>query len=956
MFNDYYEKIVSKELKKYKKIIQYGMKKNQTLYSHVLDMIGVLDSIKNILPVNELELRVLIVAITIHDLNKLEEHLEKSYSRIISEQNNKGEYANILKECEKLNIEDFFPQYKEYIEDIRAIIGQHSAHLSNFSENLFCNPERYKVGDEKVEILISIIRALDVIDLSKTIEEKEKKRQFLNNINNATKYKGKQYKIISHTISEDRGILTNICHNTLVKFLQQKGCIDVAYYKEGVIYLVEDKELIFTEKDRENLLSYSVKCIKSKILNDYKVYINPVQSGIKVDEKCLVIASIEDIIYEIKIRCDKSKLPDLDKKNKSIKSVIDKYADIYSSEKLQEIETLVEKLKIGIDSEKDKKALSNLNKSLKENISFLKEQRVSKGILNRKENEAYYIESNEDKLRFSEFIRSLYNFLKDHVCSNTILSWVELYDFFNISEEDRDYLDAFEGLYIRPYVLGQMIYGEYKGMDEELTNRIIKYLEGKLLHQEIKDEDSMWTDLKDYFHRNIILSFDNNIVFKKENQLRSYAEKKSSKCCLCSSEYETSNWMAVDVPYKLKIQNFSNKINGGTREPKRSICSICNIEYLLHKVTYKSDAEVSRRYLSILPRGFNTKSYIKAFRESINEFRNKDIGSIYFNEYSTFVSLASENIEELEPFFTPAKVNGIAIPNYAETLTNYFIFPIHLGKKDNETAKWISTLLYALTFNIYFDSKIVISEFPVPILNQSEMKEIYVGDVPVPFKNIFEKDWTKEECLITIKLFINLFSMAKTLGETTDLVYDSLKALANGKTNFIYCIYKKLKNKYDNPTYKIKEINDFADEILSYVEDGEKLVSNIKELAIFANENYIRGNINGGFIKDNSINKPLNIIMDILCRWDISIYTQEDISALCKREVQKYFERIDPYYGKKKIEAVEKYVDLFMNKILDENLGGKIYNLENEKKNILSTYSYYYRLAMVKLNKNGSDD
>lgn len=957
VFNEYYENIVSKDLKKYKKIVQYGMKKNQTLYSHVLDMIGVLDGIKGILLLNDLELRVLIVAITVHDLNKLDEHNEKAYLRIISEQNSKGEYENILKECEELNIQDFFLQYKEYIEDIRAIIGNHSAHTSSFAEGLICNPERYKLGNEKIETLISIIRALDVMDLSKTMDEKEKKRQFLNNINNATKYRGKQYKMVTHTISEDRGILTNICHNTIVSFLQEKGFTTVAYYKQGVLYLIEDKEIVFTKKDRENLIANCVKSIKSKIFNDFKVYIKNVQSGIKVDEKCLGITSIENIIYEIKNRCEKSKIPDIDKKNNIIKSVIEKYTDIYSSEKLEEIEILVAKFKIEIDSEKDKKVLSNLDKLLKENILLLKEQRVSKGILDRKENEVYYIENNEDKLRFSEFMRAFYTFINMYVCiKNTILSWNEIYKFFNISEGDRDYLDAFEGLYIRPYVLGQMIYDDYKVMDEELTNRMIKYLEVNISNQENKEEDVMWTDLKDYFDKNIIMSFNNSIALKKENQLKNYAEQKSSKCCLCSSEYETSSWMAVDVPYKLKIQNFSNKINAGAREPKRNICSICNIEYLLHKVTYASNMEASRRYLSILPRGFNTRSHIRAFRESINEFRNKDIGAIYFNEYSTFIEQANKNIQDIEPLFTQAKVNGIAIPNYAETLTNYFILPIHLVKKDNETSKWVSTLLYALTFNIYFDSKIVISEFPVPILNQSEIEEIYVGDVPVPFKNIFEKQWTKDECINTIKLFIDLFSMAKALGETSDIVYDSLKALAKGRINFIYCIYKKLKTKYDNPSFKIKEINKFVDGILNYVKDGEEIVSSIKELAIFARENNIKGSINGGFIKDNSINKPLNTIIDILCRWDKNIYTQEDITGLCKNEIQKYFKRIDPYYGKKRIEAIEKYVDLFMNKVLDETLGGKIFNLENEKKNILSTYSYYYRLEMNKSNKNGSEE
>ncbi|MDW8801445.1 type I-D CRISPR-associated protein Cas10d/Csc3 [Clostridium sp. A1-XYC3] len=959
VFNDYYEKIVDKNLKEYKKIIQYGMKKNQTLYSHVLNMIGVLDELKDILKLSNLELKVLMVAVTVHDLNKQEEHSGKGYLRIISEEDNKGQYKNIISECEKLNIEDFFPEYQDYIEDIRAIIGGHSAHTSSFGESLFCNPNIYKLGNERIDILIYIIRALDVIDLSKSMEEKEKKRQFLFNLNNAAKYIGKQYKMVTHVVSEDRGILTNLCHNAVVEFLKKKGFIAVAYYKEGVLYLVEDKELEFTEMDRDDLLKSCVKSIKSKVYDDFKVYIKNTQSGIRADEKCLDMTSIEDIIYEVKIRCNKSKLPDINKKNNIIETIIEQHKEMYLEGKIVELNTVISKLKADIEITKDKKLMKSLNKTLKENEAILKQQRVCKYILDIYESKRYFIEFNEDKLRFSEFVRAFYTFINMHICnSNTLLSWRKVYEFSNLKEEDIEYLDIFEGLYIRPYVLGQMIYDKYKDKEEELLEKIIDYLQNELSNKEVKNEEGMWADLKDYFDKNIILSFDNNLTakLKKQNLLELYKQRKGSQCCLCSSSYQTSNWMAVDVPYKLKIQNFSNKVNAGTREPKRNICSVCNIEYLLHKVTYASKVEVSRRYLSILPRNFNTRAYIRAFRESINELKNKEISAIYFNDYNTFVAQANKNIEEIEPLFSEAKVNGVAIPNYAETLTNYFILPVHLVKSENDTSKWISSLLYALTFNIYFDSKIIISEFPVPILNKDEIEEIYIGDVPIIFKNLFEKIWTKEEVLKTIRLFINLFSVAKTLGETTNFVYDGLKALSKGSINFIYYLYTELKNKYDNPNLKIKDTKNFIEETLNYIEEGENIVSAIKELAIFANENYIRGSITGGLIKDNAINKPLNIIIDILCRWDKNIYSEEDIRGLCKREMQKYFERVDPYYGDKKIKAIEKYVDFFIDKILNETLGGKTFNLENEKKNILSTYSYYYRSGMGKSNKNGSEN
>ncbi|KGM92896.1 hypothetical protein ADU90_09175 [Clostridium botulinum] len=958
IFNDYYEKIVDKNLKQYKSIVQYGMKKNQTLYSHVLNMIGVLEEIKDIVKLNNLELKVLITAITIHDINKIDEHEGKGYLRIISEENKSGQYENIVNECKKVGIVEFFPEYMEYINDIRAIIGQHSAHTESFTEGLFCKGKDYKLGDKNIERLVSIIRALDIIDLSKNIDEKEKKRQFLVNLNNATKYFNKTYKMITHKISEDRGILTNLCHNAIVKFLKEKGFIAIAYYKEGVVYLVENVEINFSEDDRKNLISYCVKAVKETIYSDFRTFIKNTPAGIKVDEKCLDIASVEDIVYEIKNRCNTCKIPDINKQNDKIKKFIEERKSIYSSQKLQNIINIISKLKDDIENTKDKKALKTLEKELKANKMRLREQRAGKEIQEREEDESYFIQHNEEGIRFSEFIRTLYIFINMHIYNKkTDVSWSEMYKFFDIKEETIDYLNIFDGLYQRPYILGQMIYEEYKDREEDLINRIIEYLEKELQSHKDKSEDAMWIDLGDYFNKNIILSFDKNIIsrLKRENLLKSYAEKVGTKCCLCSSEYDTSNWMAVDRPYQLKIQNFSNKINAGYGEPKRNICSICKIEYLLHKVNYSSKVEVSRRYLSIFPRSFNTNSYIRAFRESMKEFKYKDVSALYFNDYTTFVEQADKHVQEIEPVFSKAKVNGVPIPNYSETLTNYFILPIHLVKNESETVKWISSLIYALTFNIYFDSQIVVSQFPVAILDKEDIEEIYIGDVPVPFKNIFEKRWSKEEVEKTIKLFTNLFVMAKTLGETNEFVHGLLKALAKGRLNFIYSLYKKLKDKYENPSFKIQEISTWIEDILSYVEEDEKIVSKIKELALLGFQNNIRGSITGGFIKDNAINKPLNIIIDILCRCDEHIYTSEDIKALSKREVQRYFERVDSYYGNKKIQAIEEYVDFFIDKIFIEMLEGKTFNLDNEKKNIVSTYSYYYRLEMAKTNKNRSE-
>jgi CRISPR-associated protein Csc3 len=948
--NEYYEKIAKDKLQHYKNIVQYGMKEGQTLYSHVINMIGVLDAVKDILDLNENELKTLMVGVTIHDINKLPEYKDKSYLSITSQKNKRGEYVNLLNECKKLSVKEFFKDYKEYIEDIRQIINRHSAHLCSSSEGLFCKD--YNLEEDRIELLVEIIRALDIIDLSKSIDEKEKKRQFLGYINSATSRKGKQYKIVTHNINEDRGVLTNICHNAVVQYLKELKYIPIVYYKEGTMYLVEEHCKAFSEEQMGELINKCAESVKGKIYNDFKKYIKRVQSGIVVDSKCLEITTIHKIVYELKIRSDKGKLVDAEKINLKIENHIEESRKSFDKQVTERLKLEIKEIKKNMEETNDKKLTRVLKKSLKEKEEELKDNIVTKFIIENENN--YYVKHNEDILRFSEFIRSIYNFIKVHIINNPAKAWEVVYDFFDIDEDLRLYLNIFGGLYIRPFVFGQMIYDKYKDSEEELIEDIIEYLEENI-GDKVNKEDKMWLDLKDYLKKNIILSNNKFIERIDRDLLKIYAKKRGNQCCLCSSGYEANSWMAVDVPYKLKVQNFSNKINAGIREPKRNVCSICNIEYLLHKINYTSSVEVSRKYLSLLPRGFNTRAYIKAFREKFQEFSHKDITALYFNEYETFADASTENINSIEPLFKSVKVNGMAVPKYAESLTNYFILPIHLHRDNNDIENWASSLLYALVFNRYFDSKVVISQFPIPILNGDEIKEIYIEEMPIVYKSLFDKEWNQEQCENTIKLFINLFSLARALGEKSDIVYELLKGLARGKMNFIYALYKKLKVEDKKVNLRIRSSSQFTEEILSYITEGKDEMSYIKELAVFANENYIKGGSTSGFLKDNAINKPLNIIADILCRWDKSIYCKEDIIALCKREVEKYFERTDEYFGKKRIDAIDKYVDMFMENIFKNILKEDIYNLENEKKNLLSTYSYYFRAEINKENNKGSE-
>ncbi|MGL5149858.1 MAG: hypothetical protein ACRC7N_04690, partial [Clostridium sp.] len=131
---NYYEMIIGGEgIKRYRKIIQYGEKAGQSLANHIENMVGVIEAVKKICTLTQEEEKVLLTAITIHDINKVPEYKEKvNYLSIISEKDLEGNYINLVRECELLGLDKFFPEYQEYIEDIRELIGRHSAHLHNY--------------------------------------------------------------------------------------------------------------------------------------------------------------------------------------------------------------------------------------------------------------------------------------------------------------------------------------------------------------------------------------------------------------------------------------------------------------------------------------------------------------------------------------------------------------------------------------------------------------------------------------------------------------------------------------------------------------------------------------------------------------------------------------------------------------------------------------------------------
>src|SRR5579859_7725143 len=117
VFADYLRSIANKQLRRYKTIIQYGAKEGQSYFSHVMDLVTLAEKLRPAIELDEQEMRCVLLALTIHDLNKLPAYGTRADGKYVS-YNDAATPENVRAELEQLQVDDFFPAWRDYLQDI----------------------------------------------------------------------------------------------------------------------------------------------------------------------------------------------------------------------------------------------------------------------------------------------------------------------------------------------------------------------------------------------------------------------------------------------------------------------------------------------------------------------------------------------------------------------------------------------------------------------------------------------------------------------------------------------------------------------------------------------------------------------------------------------------------------------------------------------------------------------
>ncbi|MBE3560976.1 MAG: type I-D CRISPR-associated protein Cas10d/Csc3 [Ktedonobacteraceae bacterium] len=804
VMQEYIEYIANKELLRYKSIIHTGGKAGESLWSHIMNLVTIIEKLRSVFALTADEMRCLLLALTIHDINKLSPYGKlpggkgRSYA-------NAATLENLKKELTELEVSSFFPEWERYLYDIKYLVDAHqekSVQASQYDQRLL---DQCELDDARLEgPLKYLMKVADVADNSHSGDywhphEKHIRDKLLAHLNAALNAAGdsRRYRFVGHRLSELRGIQTNIIHNVIVTYMQTTSgkdvCIDLLYHPEGVDYLL-DTTIPFAHS-RQQIAERIAERFATLQSDQLAQFIKA--RRISVDDAAMQSgASLQDIFICI--------LHIVERKQYRLEWRQRREAFLRN-----DLEAFL------VDSAGD--AL------LKERVRSL----LSEPIL---------MPPDDEQLKRGELLMAYRKFLKDHRSDQLSAikqdAWRRVARLYGLSTEADalyDLIDPYRRAYFMArdlpersladmladaladlaHLNDQAMQAQGKRKGKKMEQEEITEQEGEV----IRSFDTAY--ILDYLERTLEVWESRAPVAEKEqagqavnfaDSLRRYVDQKRphSQCCYCGSPLKASEWMAAQVPPSIGVQSFSNRLAGGSsREPKRNVCDICRTQFILEKLAWPSHrdrqgGDLVTFYLHFFPYSFYTQPMLQAWWQSIQSLSDSGHRSIFLDTGEYFSGRQEQGAS------APQKVircyykgiEGMSIPALAESMSNTPVLPLILGGS-NYGKKFLLALEKALMLALWFDSRVLLSRLPTPLLN---LANEYRGEDPIALlvEGVPQgMDWllptpllTRQELQQLYEKLSRLHQIASTLTTTsedfTNALYDLVIAAAQDPLALYY--------------------------------------------------------------------------------------------------------------------------------------------------------------------------
>lgn len=705
VLESYLTHVANAGLLPYRTVLQYGGKHGEPLYQHILKGIFLLHSFAALLHLSDEERRVLFTAFTIHDLNKAP--LDSSVVRRYVELSTQEQIQHHIK---AYNLDLFFEGYESYLPDIQMLIQRHGAHTPTGTAHRRATTP-FHLPRERLERLLKLIHAADKAAMVHGPNDTAQLESVLHHLNSVSPTR---YHTVFHQLGEQRGSFTNLIHNAVMEELETAGLLPLLCYPGGVVYLIPatQEPLPTLDDARLEVIARRVARAITTITGEkYTQFIKAANMGISVGVECLNLAiPMSEIVGTIATMLERRP---------------------YSADKLAQLRD--------DSTRRTTAALAGADPALLPAVQDL----LAIGA----------VPDTPGGMRAAELLRTYYIFLKEHM--NAVLPdpWQHLYGMLDLPPEQQALASVFDARMDRASAIAVLQHLQVEPLMQRIVQHAQPLLDARGQH------DPRVPNLVAYLR--LMLSFTTRPVEPADYRaaLAGYVAQQHKQCSQCSLPFATQPLMSGDVRDGLKVQFFSNRLRGGSSEPKRNICPICQMQLLIEKLNYPDRGGEHVFYLHCFSYGSVPPTLVAALAAGFvaaNE-QNALGGALCIRhperalrELVDVLGQARQSLEPTRPDMAKifsattrqgkAQPFGFAIPRYSSTRGAVFTLPVNTpverDKGANNTAQFLFALTHAVIIQHYLGCRLLLSRSPVPTLPAEAMSDLVIDASPMAVRGL----------------------------------------------------------------------------------------------------------------------------------------------------------------------------------------------------------------------------
>ena len=707
---DYVEMVVPKMLEEYtlcsaKGSTGWAYNYDQSMLAHILN--GIFPTLTIVRSagqsLNELEERLYLIAYSFHDIDKLEGIRDLSVS---DAEKSKRFYSYLEEWGSKLHFDQFCPDYQEYRGDVAYLILNTQ---KRYGVNLNLQSYDLRLPGRRRQYLRELCTASDLI--AYFLKNPSGFREQANVRESLVKLSGGKLEFAYHKLAENRGMITNVINNALLRILRdQLDWKPFLFFPTGVTYLRERSSeenslptlTEIAEDVEKQLIAYCARRLETN-LNGF----TRDGKGFKFPDYYYDFFQIPQLLKLIRAGCFR---------------ILHENKSPSAGKRLQKMLQLQEKGDIPSDV----------------NLHF------------------------EDDMRVDQLAEYLYE-IEKHVGAITSRDVVS--SEIVIALDMQEYQTDFEaiprdnragGVPLHWYFLAGKYLMRNSGLDPNqmedlfanIANQVVSTFAEEIERHEMEKEG--FGVLREYVQQIVDINGHGEIEHNFEAELNRYTNTKkkgrgsNAGCSLCSSAFETSKQRDTSVIFANQVYSNKNLLNSSLLV--RGICELCEVEMMLRQIMIRSKLnlvggrydDVKIKWLYLYPSYFFTTETAKFVGDMYHRLKNLNFFDVRRALHKGMAVNDFINLDEM--------VIDTEIPNpdddyllkmefdTNDLATFYFCGIPMLGSSPTDTESWALPTFLGLLMPLVFNAKVVVTESQVPLYHSSEeWKETVVLNAPHSF-------------------------------------------------------------------------------------------------------------------------------------------------------------------------------------------------------------------------------